>query len=94
MPKTGGEHDLGFWFLPPYPLRKGTKSGIAANVLRVYEPVARAKRLRLFFATAVTEREGWATGQTCEGTAVVQTSAVTEQGWTEPQATTNGRSAA
>ena len=48
-------------------------------------------------ATAVTEREGWAMGQTRDGTAVAplpSATDVTKRGWTEPQATTNGRSAA
>jgi hypothetical protein len=74
----------------------GVGWAISANVPRVYEPVARAQRLR-FPATAVTEREGWAMGQTRDGTAVAplpSATDVTKRGWTEPQATTEGRSAA
>ena len=60
--------EFGFWFCPPYPTEQPAKTRIAYNGLRVYEPVARAQRLCLFFATAVTEREGWAMGQTRDGT--------------------------
>jgi hypothetical protein len=37
---------LGLGFLRHLPLNSEHKNGIAANVLRVYEPVVRARQLR------------------------------------------------
>ena len=72
---------VNFWFCPPYPTEQPAKTRIAYNGPRVYEPEVRARRLRT--ASAVTEREGWATGQTRAGAAVglcVPATAVTVRG--------------
>ncbi len=63
---------FGFWFCPPYPTEQPAKTRIAYNGPRVYEPVAKARRLRLCLsAAAVTER------RVAEGTFAVPT----KKGW-------------